>query len=33
MDMKVGSLTSRKEHRLKVFEERMLRTIFGPLEG
>jgi hypothetical protein len=25
-----GSLALRKEHRLRVFENRMLRRIFGP---
>jgi hypothetical protein len=26
----VGSLTLREEHRLRVFENRVLRKIFGP---
>jgi hypothetical protein len=30
MDMKLGSLTIREEHRLRVFENRVLRRIFGP---
>jgi hypothetical protein len=29
MDVKLGSLTLREEHRLKVFENRVLRRIFG----
>jgi hypothetical protein len=30
MGVKLGSLTVREEHRLKVFGNRMLRRIFGP---
>jgi hypothetical protein len=30
MDMKLESLTVRKKHRLKVFENRELRRIFEP---
>jgi len=30
MDIKLGSLTLREEHRLRVFENRVLRRIFGP---
>jgi hypothetical protein len=30
MGAKLGLLTLREEHRLKEFENRMLRTIFGP---
>jgi hypothetical protein len=30
MDVKLGSLTVREEHRLRVFENRVLRRIFGP---
>jgi hypothetical protein len=29
MDVKLGGLTLREEHRLRVFEKRVLRT-FGP---
>jgi hypothetical protein len=28
--IKLGSLTLREEHRLRVFENRVLRRIFGP---
>jgi hypothetical protein len=30
MGAKLGLLTLRKEHRLRVFENRVLRRIFGP---
>jgi hypothetical protein len=30
MDVKTRSLTSREEHRLSVFENRVLRRISGP---
>jgi hypothetical protein len=30
MDVKLGSLTLREKHRLGVFENRLLRRIFGP---
>jgi hypothetical protein len=30
MDMKHGSLTLWEEHKLRVFENRVLRRIFGP---
>jgi hypothetical protein len=30
MGVKLGLLTLREEHRLRVFENRVLRTIFGP---
>jgi hypothetical protein len=30
MGEKLGLLTLREEHRLRVFENRMLRRIFGP---
>jgi hypothetical protein len=30
MGVKFGSLTLREEHRLRVFENRVLRRIFGP---
>jgi hypothetical protein len=30
MDMKLGLVTLRTEHRLRVFENRVLRRIFGP---
>jgi hypothetical protein len=30
MGVKLGSLTLREEHRLRVFEDRVLRRIFGP---
>jgi hypothetical protein len=30
MGMRLGYLTQRDEHRLMVFENRMLRNIFGP---
>jgi hypothetical protein len=30
MGVKLGSLTIREEHRLRVFENRVLRRIFGP---
>jgi hypothetical protein len=30
MGVKLGSLTLREEHKLRVFENRMLRRIFGP---
>jgi hypothetical protein len=30
MGVKIWSLTSREEHRLRVFENRVLRRIFGP---
>jgi hypothetical protein len=30
MGVKLGSLTLREEHRLEVFENRVLRRIFGP---
>jgi hypothetical protein len=30
MGVKLGSLTLREEHRLRVFESRVLRRIFGP---
>jgi hypothetical protein len=30
VDVKLGLLTSREEHRLRVFENRVLRRIFGP---
>jgi hypothetical protein len=29
MDVKLGSLTLREEHRLRMFENRVLRRIFG----
>jgi hypothetical protein len=29
MDVKLGLLTLKKEHRLRVFENRVLRRIFG----
>jgi hypothetical protein len=29
MDVKLGLLTLREEHRLRVFENRLLRSIFG----
>jgi hypothetical protein len=31
MDMKTWSLTLMEEHRLRVFENRLLRRIFGPM--
>jgi hypothetical protein len=30
MGVKLGLLTLREEHRLRVFENRVLRRIFGP---
>ena len=30
MDVKIFSLTFREKHRLRVFENRVLRRIFGP---
>jgi hypothetical protein len=30
MGVKLGSLTLREEHRLRVFKNRVLRRIFGP---
>jgi hypothetical protein len=30
MDVKLGLLTLREEHRLRMFENRVLRRIFGP---
>jgi hypothetical protein len=30
MGGKLGSLTSREEYRLRLFENRVLRRIFGP---
>jgi hypothetical protein len=30
MGVKLGSLTLREEHRLRVFQNRVLRRIFGP---
>jgi hypothetical protein len=30
MGVKLGLLTLREEHRLRVFENRLLRRIFGP---
>jgi hypothetical protein len=30
MGVKLGSLTLRKEHRLRMFENRVLKRIFGP---
>jgi hypothetical protein len=30
MGLKLGPLTLREEHRLRVFENRILRRIFGP---
>jgi hypothetical protein len=30
MDVKLGSVTLREEHRLRVFENMVLRRIFGP---
>jgi hypothetical protein len=30
MGVKLGSLTLREEHKLRVFENRVLRRIFGP---
>jgi hypothetical protein len=30
MGVKLGLLTLREEHRLQVFENRVLRRIFGP---
>jgi hypothetical protein len=33
MSVKLGSLTLREEHRLRVFENRVLRRIFGPKRG
>ena len=31
MGVKLGSLTLREERRLRVFEKRVLRRIFGPM--
>jgi hypothetical protein len=33
MAVKLGSLTLREEHRLRVFDNMVLRRIFGPKEG
>jgi hypothetical protein len=33
MDMKTWSLTLMEEHRLRVFENRLLRRIFGTKRG
>jgi hypothetical protein len=33
MGVKLGLLTLRVEHRLRVFENRVLRRIFGPKTG
>jgi hypothetical protein len=30
MGVKLGSLTPREEHRLRVFENNVMRRIFGP---
>jgi hypothetical protein len=31
--LKIGLLTLREEHKLRVFENRVLRRIFGPKRG
>jgi hypothetical protein len=33
MGVKLGSLTLKEEHRLRVFENRVLRRIFKPMRG